>query len=84
MRNKLLADLIEITDQMATKLSDEGRIEASDADRENLLKTWNTMRQAIGAPADPGNRPFGQSFNSGQRARQTSVSGSTVPNRALH
>lgn len=84
MRDKLLADLIEITDQMATILSDEGQVETSVAEREKILKTWNTMRQAIGAPADTGDRPLGQPFNSEQRVRRASASKVTIPNRALH
>lgn len=83
MRDKLLSDLIEIADLMAAQLSDEGGIETSNADREKVLKTWNTMRQAIGAPDVAGNRAFGEGFNSGTRTRYA-VSKESDVSRILH
>lgn len=64
MRDKILSDLVDLTDQMAVELSGDSRNRLTNAEKDKLLKTWNIMRQSIGAPTSPGDRPMGEAFNS--------------------
>jgi len=65
MRDKRLEDVVELTDQMASLLS-ESRMPSDHpfaAEKERLLKTWNIMRQSMGATFNPAERMMGREFN---------------------
>lgn len=74
MRDKRLEDVVELTDQMASLLS-ETRMSSDHpfaADKERLLKTWNIMRQSMGATFNPAERMMGREFNEPQSNAQLS------------
>ncbi|MBU2952223.1 hypothetical protein [Marinobacter sp. F3R08] len=64
MRDKLLSDLVSIADKMAIELSGDPSKQLTRAEKDKLLKTWNIMRQSIGAESSPGDRPLGEPYNS--------------------
>ncbi len=82
MRDKLLSDLVALTDQMALELSSDNRNRLTKAERDKLLKTWNIMRQSIGASTSSGDRPMGEAFNS--RPPQTKSADVVYLRSALH
>lgn len=74
MRDKLLNDLVSIADEMAIELSGNPRQRLTKAEKDKLLKTWNIMRQSIGAKPSDGDRPMGEAYNSNsERERSGNV-----------
>jgi len=71
MRDKLLNDLVSIADEMAIELSGDPSKRLTKAEKDKLLKTWNIMRQSIGADPSPGDRPMGEAYNSGSVPQRT-------------
>lgn len=65
MRDKLLNDLVSLADEMAIELSGDASKRLTKSEKDKLLKTWNIMRQSIGAEPSPGDRPMGEAYNSG-------------------
>lgn len=80
MRDKLLQDMIQMADQLAKELARRVGTSAEDESARKQLKIWNAMRQGMGAPHSPSDRPVGEAF--GVAAVNNDVTSS--PRKHLH
>lgn len=72
MRDKLLQDMVQMADQLADELARRIGKGGEDDSAVKQLRIWNAMRQSMGAPYNPSDRPLGEPFGGASVNKESS------------